>query len=212
METIENQYAMFFHLLGYEAVYYENKRLFHLKEIDTYAKLCDEPYSQDVFDTAIKSDKQILLLEGSLSFKPIMLINWGSEKWCTKVILPVKGTKYAPFFFEEWFDVDAWPEEAKIIARCIRNGADLICNTCGSVNDFTITKPSIHYKATCGCGLYITNISENKPIELHFGKYKGRLLSTMRSNDEIQYLQWALAQNIFKGRLKEETQKFLLAI
>lgn len=83
---------------------------------------------------------------------------------------------------------------------------DIICQNCGSINDFHTIMKSNQNTAWCnGCDKFIKNISQGKPPVIHFGKYKGRLISTMVLKDEIQYLEWLNSQewatSVIKGQI-----------
>lgn len=211
MTTIENQYAYFFSLLGYKTEFFPEKQLFYLPEVKTYCKICDDPAPPDILAQADTYSKKhdIILLEGPLTFRTY---NWFFKEGSMQGMFIRNGYKYHPLYWTQDYDPEWFPEEAKITAMAIRCGEDVVCHQCGSINDFIITKPSIHYKATCRCGAYITNISENKPSYFFFGKYKDRSVKSMHTNEEIQYLQWGINQNIFKGKLKKDVMERLSEI
>lgn len=212
MTTIENQYAYLFSQLGHTTEFYPEKSLFHLKESNIYCKVCENPASDETIKKAIEGSRkhQIVLLEGGISFKSFRMFNNGEES-CPVVFLD-KSHKWYPLYWGYDFDLEYFRETTIIVSLAIRCGEDVECHRCGLVNDFTVSKPSLHYKATCRCGNYITNISENKPSALYFGKYKGRLVSSMQGNDELQYLEWGLTQNMFKGKLKRDVIERLLKV
>jgi|GEM_PF-2352903 hypothetical protein len=207
MNTIQNQYAYFFSKLGYTTEFFPEKGLFYLKEIETYCKLCDDPAPPDIVNRAIEQAKKhtIVLLEGALTYRAYMVYQ---GEYAAEGIFVTNGDKYSPFYYSGGdFYLDNFEKELINMTLAIRCGEDVICQRCGSINDFTISKPSLHYKATCKCGTYITNLSENKPSLLHFGKYKGRAIKSMSTKEEIDYLNWGLSQGIFKGKLKKDIQE-----
>lgn len=212
MTIYERQYASYFSYLGYSVEFYEDKSLFFIKELNAYAKMCSDPPLPEIIEKAEKSclKNDIILLDGNLSFKPYTIYrkNYDDNGFTSiKYVLVIKDRKYSPYFFEKWFDLDIWKDEAAIIAACINNNQSFECHQCGLVDDITVSKPSLHYKVSCACGAYITNVSENKPSSLFFGKYKGRAVASMKSDEEIRYLQWGLSQNIFKGKLKRDIEE-----
>ena len=67
---------------------------------------------------------------------------------------------------------------------------DIICQHCGSVNDYSTQMKSCQNVATCnGCGKHIKNIPYNPPA-LYFGKYKGKAIKDYDTPDEVNYLHW----------------------
>jgi hypothetical protein len=82
---------------------------------------------------------------------------------------------------------------------------DIICQNCGSINDYRTVMKSNQNTAWCnGCDKFIKNIPQGKPATLYFGKYKGRELSSMVSDDELKYLEWVSEQNWCKSLLKTQ--------
>jgi uncharacterized protein (DUF3820 family) len=69
---------------------------------------------------------------------------------------------------------------------------NVICKNCGSVDDYTATQNGQHLMATCnGCGKYIKFLPQNNVVpKLYFGKYKGREIASLTSEEEIQYCKW----------------------
>lgn len=200
MTKRDKQYHDFFKLLGYEFVYYPDKNSFQIKDVG-YAKVCDFPATETMKDLACQASikQDIILLDGNLTFKSYLIFSQGRE-WTGGIFIK-NGDKYHPFYWSYDYDVDSFPETSVVIAKII-NGSDIVCQRCGSINDFIIQKPSIHYKCTCKCGSFIKNIGTNEPATLYFGKYKGREISSMRSDEELNYLNWLLnnSQSI-KGKL-----------
>lgn len=200
MNKRDKQYHDFFKGMGFEFVYHPDKSGFSIKGVG-YAKVCDFPAKEAIVNLAEKaSEKQyIILLEGNLTFKTYKVFYKG--KFQSDYIFVHKGNKHHPLFFENYYPLEYFPESDLELSKAI-NGS-IACTRCGSVDDYKIEKPSIHYKATCnGCGSFIKNIGTNEPAVLYFGKYKGREVSSMRSNEELQYLQWLLGSSEkLKGKL-----------
>lgn len=210
MTIYELQYAYYFSKLGYTTEFFPEKSLFFIKELNAYAKCCSDPALPDIVEKAIEQSKKfnIILLEGNLSFKPYRVFtkNDMPESIGYTAVLVCKDRKYSPYFWDGEMNIDIWPDESNIIATAI-NGEQFECHRCGTCDDIKISKPSLHYKVTCKCGAYITNVSENKPSALYFGKYKGRSVASMQSKEEIQYLEWGLTQNMFKGKLRRDIEE-----
>jgi hypothetical protein len=81
---------------------------------------------------------------------------------------------------------------------------DIICQKCGSVNDYTERQAGPHLSAYCnGCGNYLKHLPQGKPIILYFGKYKDRELSSMTSDEEVRYLIWLSQAPGLKPKLKQ---------
>ncbi len=209
MNLRDKQYHEFFTRMGYEFVYYPEKSGFLIKEIG-YAKVCDYPAPKVLQDKAEENGKKqtTILLEGPLSFKPYSF--YSENGWTESIFIP-KGEKYYPVFWQNEYDVDIFPGTSKNIG-VVLNGGDVVCQRCGSVNDFQVQKPSIHYKAVCQCGCFIKNLPTNQPAVLYFGKYQGREVASMRSDEELRYLQWLVDNsNSLKGRVLEAI-KYQLAL
>lgn len=85
---------------------------------------------------------------------------------------------------------------------------DLICKKCGSVNDYEIRESSLHNTAYCLCGNYIKHVPKNESPKIHFGKYKGRDISSLTSDEETRYLYWLMNQDI-KANLKLQIERHL---
>lgn len=72
---------------------------------------------------------------------------------------------------------------------------DIICNNCGSINDYNIVVKSTQNTAYCNsCHKYIKNIPQEQTehLRMYFGKYKDKLITEI--TDE-QYLDWVLRTN-----------------
>ena len=91
---------------------------------------------------------------------------------------------------------------------------EIICQRCGSIDDYTIQKSGPHNSAYCnGCGYYIKHIQQNNEIKIiPFGKYKGREIKTMLSEEEVKYLQWFVAMPDLRDNVKASINKHLLAL
>ena len=67
---------------------------------------------------------------------------------------------------------------------------EVVCKNCGSINDYHTIMKSGQKTAWCnGCGSYIKNIPQGGEPVMHFGKYKGTLISEMT---DLSYLNWLL--------------------
>jgi uncharacterized protein (DUF3820 family) len=88
--------------------------------------------------------------------------------------------------------------------------SDITCQKCGLVNDYRISHSGQHQTAYCNnCNAYIKHLPQNQPAKLHFGKYKGRVISSMQSKDELSYLTWLLSLENLKDNLRGAIQKHL---
>lgn len=208
MNIQEKQYYEFFTQLGYKFNYYPDRKGFDLYECGVYAKICEHNPSDDIIALAKEAShkKTIVLLTGNLTFTAYSAYDKGEEV-CEHLFVE-DGNKFSPIYYGE-FDVHYFTVLSEIIANVIQG--EIICKKCGSVNDFSVSKPSIHYRADCkSCGAWITNISENKPIQIYFGRFKGRFLNSMGSTDELQWLEWAVKSGAVKGNVKKQFEAYLL--
>lgn len=90
------------------------------------------------------------------------------------------------------------------------NQSDVVCHHCGNVNDFRTELKSNQLTAWCNCcDAFIKNISQGKPPQLYFGKYKDRLISSMATQDELNYLEWLTGQPFCKTLLKSQIKDHL---
>jgi hypothetical protein len=90
---------------------------------------------------------------------------------------------------------------------------DIICQHCGSINDYRTIMKSNQDTAWCnGCDKFIKNISQGKPPTIYFGKYNGREISSMVTTDEVNYLRWVTDQNWCKSLLKRQILSHLITI
>lgn len=206
MTNRDKQYHEFFTLMGYEFVYHPDKSGFMIKDIG-YARVCDLPASDFIVSQAIEASKkrQIILLEGNLGYKCYRTFNDGEET--SEVQFVSSNRKYYPLFYAGDYQVEYFDDTSLFTAIAI-NG-DVTCHRCGSVNDFKVEKPYIHYKLTCSCGCFIKNSGTNAPAVLYFGKYQGREIASMKSNEELKYLQWCLGSDKIKGKLRTSIEKHL---
>jgi hypothetical protein len=66
---------------------------------------------------------------------------------------------------------------------------EIICKSCGVINDYTITIVGAHHKAVCnGCGKYIKFVHYAPPT-FYIGKYKGTKVSEC---SDKEYMEWYL--------------------
>lgn len=90
---------------------------------------------------------------------------------------------------------------------------DIICQHCGSINNYRTVMKSNQNTAWCNdCDGFIKNISQGKSPQLHFGKYSGRLISTLISEEELKYLNWLVDQPFCKSLLKSQIQSHLASL
>lgn len=70
----------------------------------------------------------------------------------------------------------------------------IVCQHCGSVDDFKTELKSNQLTAYCNaCGTFIKNLPQGKP-KFYIGKYKGCFVHEV---DDLKYLQW-FSDNIEK--------------
>jgi len=87
---------------------------------------------------------------------------------------------------------------------------DLVCKKCGTINEYRTEKKSNNLVAYCtACGSYIKNIPYSKP-QLHFGKYKGRLIEEMKHPEEVNYLHWVIKNAKINESLRIAISKHLM--
>jgi hypothetical protein len=88
---------------------------------------------------------------------------------------------------------------------------DIICNRCGSINDYRVEERANNRMAYCnGCGMWIKNIPHSiQPARLYFGKHKGRLISEMTSDDDLGYLRWVSENMKLPAKIREAINKQL---
>ena len=80
---------------------------------------------------------------------------------------------------------------------------DIVCNNCGSVNDFRTEKKANNLVAYClGCGRYIKNIPYSAP-SLYFGKYKNTKIKDFTTPEMMNYLHWALYNCKLTGNVRD---------
>lgn len=70
----------------------------------------------------------------------------------------------------------------------------ITCNKCGQVDHYRVEQSGQHLKAICNsCDAYIKFIPQpEKEFLMPFGKYKDRPLASLKSADEIRYLNWMI--------------------
>lgn len=67
---------------------------------------------------------------------------------------------------------------------------EIICQRCGSVNDYRTEMKAHNLVAYCnGCGNYIKNIPYAKP-RMPWGKFKDEIIELMDTPEKIRYLHW----------------------
>jgi uncharacterized protein (DUF3820 family) len=83
---------------------------------------------------------------------------------------------------------------------------EIICKSCGTVNEYRTEKKSNNLVAYCtACGKYIKNIPYSEPA-LHFGKYNGSKIKDLVQPEEVNYLHWCLANVRLAANLKQAIQ------
>lgn len=89
----------------------------------------------------------------------------------------------------------------------------IVCQNCGSIDDYNERAAGPHISAYCnGCGKYIKHLPQNTPATLYFGKYRGRLISSMLDIEELRYLEWLTNAGGIKPKLKEAIDAHLKAL
>ena len=88
---------------------------------------------------------------------------------------------------------------------------EIICNKCGSINDYRTIMKSGQNTAWCnGCDSYIKNIPQNKP-KLYFGKYKGLFVHQMTLPEHRNYFNWLISAGIkLDSRTKQAVLKMII--
>lgn len=77
---------------------------------------------------------------------------------------------------------------------------DIVCQHCGSTNNYRTELKSGHLVAHCNsCQKFIKNIPHQEP-KMYFGKYKGRLIKDI---PDLGYLEWVISKNLAKGNIKQ---------
>ena len=90
---------------------------------------------------------------------------------------------------------------------------EITCQNCGLINDFRIIKKNTQDTCWCnGCDSFIKNMPQGKPPMLFFGKYKDRLIQSMTSYEEVNYLNWLIKQDFCKENLKSQIQAHLTVL
>jgi hypothetical protein len=201
MNLRDKQYHDFFTSMGYEFIYYPDKNGFKISGIG-YAKICENPASDLIVNQAKEASKKqsVILLEGNLTYRHYRYFQGGEE--VTDIVFIPKGFKYYPLFCGEW-EFDYFGETAFEIAMATKSNK-IVCQKCDTVDDFKVSKAGPNITARCKhCGYWITNLPANQPAVLNFGKYAGREVKSLTTDEEIKYLQWLVQTPNVKGRLKE---------
>ena len=82
---------------------------------------------------------------------------------------------------------------------------EIICKNCGSVDDYSTEMKSNQNVATCnGCGKFIKNMPQGKPMLFHFGKYKGTRIDEC---PDYQYLIWIMTKCQLKKNVMDAIAK-----
>lgn len=205
MNLRDKQYHDFFKSMGYEFIYYPEKNGFKIKGIG-YAKICENPASDLIVKQAIDASKNqtVILLEGNLTYRDYRQFCDG-EEGCECVFIPT-GEKFFPLYYGDW-DFEYFNETSFNIAISTKS-KDIVCQKCGTCNEFKVAKCGPNITARCNhCGYWITNLTTNQPVVLNFGKYAGREIISFSGDEEIRYLQWLVTTPNVKGRLKEAILK-----
>jgi uncharacterized protein (DUF3820 family) len=90
---------------------------------------------------------------------------------------------------------------------------DIVCKKCGCI-DYVTVQNGQHVQANCAnCGTYIKFLPQErtKPV-LYFGKYKGREIASMRSEEEIKYLQWFAKLDDLKSNTRQNVINHLKSL
>lgn len=76
----------------------------------------------------------------------------------------------------------------------------LVCESCGVIDVPRVEPSGPHLKASCAsCGSYIKFLRKDvNDFVLHFGKHKGKAISELVSQQDREYLNWALGARVFK--------------
>jgi hypothetical protein len=90
---------------------------------------------------------------------------------------------------------------------------DITCQHCGNINDYRTIMKTNQNTAWCnGCDKFIKNLPQGKPPQIFFGRYKDRLISSLTSKEEVQYLQWLIEQPWCKNMLKGQIEDHLKSL
>lgn len=95
------------------------------------------------------------------------------------------------------------------------------CPQCDNVKTFsiTLTSDARHFKITCGvCGKFIRDIDEWKfhnheekveygNLAFPFGKFKGTLILSMNTEEQILYLKWVKSEKGIWDKMYEKYRK-----
>jgi hypothetical protein len=85
------------------------------------------------------------------------------------------------------------------------------CKKCGSVDNYRTEPSGDHIKAIClKCDSYIKFLSQpNKEFLMPFGKHKGKPLESLKSEEDVKYLNWMLSEMKLGNNLKDRIKKHL---
>lgn len=83
---------------------------------------------------------------------------------------------------------------------------EVICQRCGTTNEFYVVPSGPHQKAVCNhCNQYIKFISQEKePPKFYFGKHVGKYVHEI---EDMQYLKWAVTNMKLKEPMRVAIQK-----
>lgn len=79
------------------------------------------------------------------------------------------------------------------------------CNNCGNVDHYRVEQSGEHKNAICNfCNKYIKFLPQpEKEFLMPFGKYKDKPLASLKSNEEVRYLNWMLSGD-FSNNIKNK--------
>jgi len=87
------------------------------------------------------------------------------------------------------------------------------CQRCQTEDQYYTQPSGPHLMAVCNhCNKYIKFVSQGVPPMLYFGKYKGRQIASLVSEDEINYLKWLLNNGTLKPTLKNQITEHLVKL
>jgi len=84
--------------------------------------------------------------------------------------------------------------------------SEVICQRCGTTNEFYVVPSGPHLKAMCNhCNLYIKFVPQEKePPKFYFGKYVGKYIHEI---EDMSYLRWAVTNMSLKQHIRDAIQK-----
>jgi len=79
---------------------------------------------------------------------------------------------------------------------------EVICQRCGTTNEFYVVNSGPHVKAMCNhCNCYIKFIlQEKEPPKFYFGKYVGKYIHDI---EDLSYLKWASTNMTLKQPIRD---------